>query len=88
MTQCVASGYIWYYNMKPHFRFEPLESSGFNSTAYAGDDSFGPFLELPGRTPFNFTLLFEETILSMVLSAILLILIPPTKNSTSVTQSP
>lgn len=54
-----------------------LELKAVNSTAYADDDRFGPFLEVPGRATFDFTLLFEETVLSIAPSAILLLLIPP-----------
>jgi ATP-binding cassette subfamily C (CFTR/MRP) protein 1 len=48
-----------------------------NSTALVSDDSFGPFLKLPSKETFDFTLLFEETILSIGPSALLLLLIPP-----------
>lgn len=47
-----------------------------NSTGYSNDNSFGPFLKTPGRQTFDFTLLFEETILSILPSALLLLLIP------------
>jgi len=40
-----------------------LESRAVNSTAYINDNSFGPFFEIPGKANFDFTLLFEETIL-------------------------
>ncbi|CZT50852.1 related to multidrug resistance-associated protein [Rhynchosporium secalis] len=46
-----------------------------NSTAY--DNSFGPFLNIPGKRTFDFTLLFEETILSIGPSTLLLLLVPP-----------
>lgn len=48
-----------------------------NSSSYSGDDSFGPFYQIPGKETFDFTLLFEETILSIGPSALLLLLIPP-----------
>ncbi|KFY05556.1 hypothetical protein V492_08453 [Pseudogymnoascus sp. VKM F-4246] len=57
--------------------FAHLDSRAVNSTAFVGDNSFGPFFELPGSATFDFTLLFEETILSIVPSAALLLLIPP-----------
>ncbi|KFY64271.1 hypothetical protein V496_03372 [Pseudogymnoascus sp. VKM F-4515 (FW-2607)] len=63
--------------MATYTGFAHLELRAVNSTTYVGDSSFGPFLELPGNTTFDFTLLFEETILSIVPSAILLLLIPP-----------
>jgi ATP-binding cassette, subfamily C (CFTR/MRP), member 1 len=63
--------------MKTYLGFAHLESKAVNLTAYADDNSFGPFLELPGRATFDFTLLFEETILSIAPSALLLLLIPP-----------
>ncbi|OBT65136.1 hypothetical protein VE03_04736 [Pseudogymnoascus sp. 23342-1-I1] len=63
--------------MATYSGFAHLESRAANSTGYVGDNSFGPFFELPGSTTFDFTLLFEETILSIVPSAILLLLIPP-----------
>ena len=63
--------------MKTYLGFAHLESKAVNSTAYVGDNSFGPFLDLPGRETFDFTLLFEETILSIAPSALLLLLIPP-----------
>lgn len=62
--------------MNTYLSFMPLSSRAANSTGYADDNSFGPFLELPGRATFDFTLLFEEVILSIVPSAILLFLIP------------
>jgi hypothetical protein len=48
-----------------------------NSGAYVDDNSFGPFYKLPNKSTFDFTLLFEETILSIAPSALLLLLIPP-----------
>jgi ATP-binding cassette subfamily C (CFTR/MRP) protein 1 len=62
--------------MNTYFSFAPLNSRAANSTGYADDNSFGPFLELPGKATFDFTLLFEETILIIVPSVILLLLIP------------
>ncbi|KAF7868875.1 uncharacterized protein EAF02_009611 [Botrytis sinoallii] len=55
----------------------PLELRGFNETSLVDDDNFGPFYKVPGKTTFDFTLLFEETILSIIPSVFLLILIPP-----------
>jgi ATP-binding cassette subfamily C (CFTR/MRP) protein 1 len=63
--------------MNTYLGFAHLESKAVNSTAYADDNSFGPFLELPSRATFDFTILFEETILSIAPSALLLLLIPP-----------
>ncbi|KFY89738.1 hypothetical protein V500_05527 [Pseudogymnoascus sp. VKM F-4518 (FW-2643)] len=63
--------------MAAYSGFAHLESRAVNSTVFVGDNSFGPFFEIPGSTTFDFTLLFEETILSIVPSAILLLLIPP-----------
>ncbi|KAF7958001.1 hypothetical protein EAE96_003568 [Botrytis aclada] len=50
---------------------------GINETSFVGDDNFGPFYKVPGKATFYFTLLFEETILSIAPSVLLLILIPP-----------
>ncbi|KAH6707481.1 ABC transporter-like protein [Leptodontidium sp. MPI-SDFR-AT-0119] len=55
--------------------FTPLELRAVNSTAF--DNTFGPFLNVTGKETFDFTLLFEETILSIGPSALLLLLIPP-----------
>lgn len=63
--------------MDTHSGFFYLEAKSLNSTSYTTDNSFGPFLDLPGRTTFDFTLLFEETILSILPSALLLLVIPP-----------
>ncbi|OBT96290.1 hypothetical protein VE01_05823 [Pseudogymnoascus verrucosus] len=63
--------------MATYSGFAHLQSRAVNSTVYAGDNSFGPFFELPGSATFDFTLLFEETILSILPSAVLLLLIPP-----------
>lgn len=63
--------------MATYSGFAHLESRAVNSTGHVGDNSFGPFFELPGSATFDFTLLFEETILSIVPSAVLLLLIPP-----------
>jgi hypothetical protein len=68
---------IYFYIMNAYLDFAHLESRAINSTTYAGDNSFGPFLELPGRATFDFTLIFEETILSIAPSALFLVLIPP-----------
>ena len=53
------------------------QPNGSIHTPYTNDDSFGPFLKLPSEAAFDFTLLFEETILSIGPSALLLILTPP-----------
>lgn len=63
--------------MSKYLDFVHLDSRAVNSTTYASDNNFGPFLELPGRSTFDFTLLFEETILSIAPSAVFLLLIPP-----------
>lgn len=63
--------------MKAHFDFADLGSRAINSSASIDDNSFGPFIELPGKSTFDFTLLFEETILSILPSALLLLLVPP-----------
>lgn len=54
-----------------------LEARTTNISAYVNDNDFGPFLKLPGTKTFDFTLLFEETILSILPSALLLLIIPP-----------
>lgn len=54
-----------------------LDFRAINSSAQVGDDSFGPFYKLPGKATFDFTLLFEETILSIGPSSLFLLLIPP-----------
>lgn len=58
--------------------WETPESGAVNttSTSYENDDRFGPFLQGTGRSLFDFTMLFEETILSILPSALLLLLIP------------
>ena len=63
--------------MNTHPGVARLGSRAVNSTAYTEDNSFGPFLDLPGKPTFDFTLLFEETILSIGPSALFLLLIPP-----------
>jgi ATP-binding cassette subfamily C (CFTR/MRP) protein 1 len=63
--------------MNTYLDFAERGLNAVNSTAYADDNSFGPFLDLPGKETFDFTLLFEETILSIAPSALLLLLIPP-----------
>lgn len=55
----------------------PLELRIFNETLLMDDDNFGPFYKMLGKATFDFTLLFEETILSIIPSVFLLILIPP-----------
>lgn len=58
--------------------FRVLQPRALNNTAaYIDDNSFGPFFEPSNQSVFDFTLLFEETILSIVPSALLLLLIPP-----------
>ena len=48
-----------------------------NSTCSASsDDMFGPAVQLGCRDSFDFTLLFEQAILSIVPSALLLLLTP------------
>lgn len=54
-----------------------LEVRAVNQSAYVDDNNFGPFFAIPGKATFDFTLLFEETILSIAPSALLLLLIPP-----------
>ncbi|KAH7323926.1 ABC transporter-like protein [Rhexocercosporidium sp. MPI-PUGE-AT-0058] len=61
--------------MNRHGGFVPLESRVVNSTHF--DNNFGPFLAIPGKETFDFTLLFEETILSIGPSSLFLLLIPP-----------
>ncbi|RDW57444.1 hypothetical protein BP6252_13782 [Coleophoma cylindrospora] len=63
--------------MNTYEGFAHLRSRAVNSTALVGDNSFGPFFQLPGKETFDFTLLFEETILSIGPSALLLLAIPP-----------
>jgi ATP-binding cassette subfamily C (CFTR/MRP) protein 1 len=62
--------------MDSYLGIAPLELRTVNSTAYMDDSSFGPFLEIPGKATFDFTLLFEETILSIAPSSLLLLSIP------------
>ena len=59
-----------------HLGYQHLEVRASNSTQYTNDNTFGPFVDIPGRDSFDFTLLFEETILSIIPSALLLLLIP------------
>lgn len=68
---------LQFYIMTTYSGFAHFQSKAVNSTAYADDNNFGPFLEFPGIGSFDFTLLFEETILSILPSALLLLLIPP-----------
>lgn len=42
----------------------------------AGDNEFGPFFRVPGAVTFDFTLLFEDTILSILPSCLLLLTAP------------
>lgn len=46
------------------------------STASCPDDTFGPWAGPQCRGGFDFTLLFEETILSILLSSIFILLSP------------
>jgi hypothetical protein len=63
--------------MDTHLGFVDLASKTINSSATIHDNSFGPFIDFPGKVPFDFTLLFEETILSILPSALFLLLVPP-----------
>jgi ATP-binding cassette subfamily C (CFTR/MRP) protein 1 len=63
--------------MDVHSGLTLLGSRDVNRTAHVDDSNFGPFLRAPDINTFDFTLLFEETILSIGPSAFLLILIPP-----------
>jgi ATP-binding cassette subfamily C (CFTR/MRP) protein 1 len=63
--------------MNTYLGVAQLGSRAVNSTTYTDDNSFGPFLDLPGKPTFDLTLLFEETILSIGPSALFLLLIPP-----------
>ena len=62
--------------MDTHFELPNL-GRAINLSASLDDNSFGPFIEFPGKVTFDFTLLFEETILSILPSALFLLLIPP-----------
>jgi ATP-binding cassette subfamily C (CFTR/MRP) protein 1 len=62
--------------MNSHLGLVDLGSRTINSSVTIDDNSFGPFIEFPGRVTFDFTLLFEETILSILPSALFLLLIP------------
>jgi ATP-binding cassette subfamily C (CFTR/MRP) protein 1 len=53
-----------------------LRAVNVTSTSHENDNSFGPFLGVSGTTTFDFTLLFEETILTILPAALLLLLIP------------
>lgn len=46
------------------------------STASCPDDTFGPWAGSQCRGGFDFTLLFEETILSILLSSVFILLSP------------
>jgi len=61
--------------MNRHAGLSLLQPRAVNSTTL--DNNFGPFLQIPGKETFDFTLFFEETILSIGPSALLLLLIPP-----------
>jgi ATP-binding cassette subfamily C (CFTR/MRP) protein 1 len=63
--------------MNTLFGFVDLASNTINSSVTVDDNSFGPFIEFPGKVTFDFTLLFEETILSILPSALFLLLVPP-----------
>ena len=63
--------------MTTHLSFVDLASNTINSSATIDDNSFGPFIDFPGKVTFDFTLLFEETILSILPSALFLLLVPP-----------
>ncbi|KAE9376415.1 ABC transporter-like protein [Stipitochalara longipes BDJ] len=63
--------------MDTHLAFTHLGSRAINSSVIINDNNFGPFIEFPGRVTFDFTLLFEETILSILPSALFLLVIPP-----------
>jgi ATP-binding cassette, subfamily C (CFTR/MRP), member 1 len=62
--------------MNGQLGFTDIGSRALNSSASTGDNTFGPFIEFSDRATFDFTLLFEETILSILPSALLLLLIP------------
>ncbi|KAH7371789.1 ABC transporter-like protein [Cadophora sp. MPI-SDFR-AT-0126] len=61
--------------MNSHESLSRLQPRTVNSTAF--DNNFGPFLQIPGKETFDFTLLFEETILSIGPSVLLLLYVPP-----------
>jgi ATP-binding cassette, subfamily C (CFTR/MRP), member 1 len=63
--------------MSAHSDFANLGFRTINSSATVDDNQFGPFIEFPGKVTFDFTLLFEETILSILPSALFLLLVPP-----------
>ncbi|PMD49040.1 ABC transporter-like protein [Hyaloscypha variabilis F] len=63
--------------MDTHMVYPELASRMNNSSTPVLDNNFGPFIQFPGRVTFDFTLLFEETILSILPSALFLIVIPP-----------
>ncbi|KUJ09415.1 ABC transporter-like protein [Mollisia scopiformis] len=62
--------------MDSQWSFSHLNSRSLNSS-FIRDNEFGPFLKIAGKTTFDFTLLFEESILSILPSALFLLLIPP-----------
>lgn len=47
-----------------------------NTSTVSRDDDFGPFFAVPGQQNFDFTLLFEDTILSILPSSLLLLVVP------------
>lgn len=47
-----------------------------NSSRVLTDDTFGPFLHDNGKQVFDFTLLFEDSIMSVLPSAILIAIVP------------
>lgn len=47
-----------------------------NLSVRSVDDALGPFFEIPGRRDFDFTLLFEDTILSILPAVVLLLAAP------------
>lgn len=59
------------------FTYLDANAKSLNSTSSTTDDSFGPFLKIPDTTTFDFTLLFEESVLSVLPSGLFLLLLPP-----------
>jgi ATP-binding cassette, subfamily C (CFTR/MRP), member 1 len=47
-----------------------------NITLASGDHDFGPFFELPGGRTFDSTLLFEDTLLSILPCSVFLVMVP------------
>lgn len=62
--------------MADHLTTIYLRMRNNNTTFTIADNSFGPFLDIPGKETFDFTLLFEESILSILPSALLLLIVP------------